>query len=780
MNKKFLPLLPSLSLILFSCTTPMNTSNTSSSSSDSNSSILQGTKEERILKSLQKEEGLSLLGTLKQTMENPSTGEKIDISDTLIHTYVSLSEWYSDEEGDTYSAMHYFDKDGYMIGYFIDEKNQLVEDPLLDENELPVIWNNSNPFLSLTTDDLIKMNEEEYTISLTGKDWAADASYILSGYSGIELESITLKVNDERALAFNLTYLPFDYLGYNVNLTIDYDIKNTREEAGIPTVKVYDTLPEHQALKEAFNKLKEGNYSLTYLEHDPSGKYKDLSNVLEVSLKDSFIYIEEHLRDGSSAAAGFMAYQDGIAEYYVYNKVPVGTSHPQDINLSSFFSGYTLAAEYYNPLGDGLYEIKPEGEDYLLLNSPAAPIENNLDYLVTGTYRFRINNDGTYDITYSFNDGILKSDVTIHIYDVGTTTPRYTCDDLLPYTPAPNWDEYNKDLAANLYPFMGGNNDVLPYPLVALPDVFEASYEVVDGKLTLYYDVLDKVDAHTVFDKYVEMLKSKGWVGNEDSVYTYSQAGWGTASFRIWVEQDEDFYNRIVLNFEYFTPDNPLYDYVEPLEFNPNATIESHVRMTTSCREIPAYNYYIEGDYLLEWEKDARRLVSNESSDYSLGEFETGKIERISVNDPETKYGYEFTRKGEDPTWSEGVIQISSTQVSYMNLTDTFSYYRWNLIAVDDGYTFLSYPAIDAFMATVLPGYDVNAEDLDSLFLLHFDEQKGVIALEGTSSLTANLPGLNVPLTVTHEFNVKISNVGTTVIEEKDAMLDLLAAQLSK
>lgn len=197
MNKKCLPLLPSLSLILFSCTTPMNTSNTSSSSSDSSSSILQGTKEERILKSLQKEEGLSLLGTLKQTMENPSTGEKIDINDTLIHTYVSLSEWYSDEEGDTYSAMHYFDKDGYMIGYFIDEKNQLVEDPLLDENELPVIWNNSNPFLSLTTDDLIKMNEEEYTISLTDKDWAADASYILSGYSGIELESITLKVNDE-------------------------------------------------------------------------------------------------------------------------------------------------------------------------------------------------------------------------------------------------------------------------------------------------------------------------------------------------------------------------------------------------------------------------------------------------------------------------------------------------------------------------------------------------------------------------------------------------------
>ena len=53
MNKKFLPLLPSLSLILFSCTTPVDTSNTSSSSSDSSSSILQGTKEERILKSLQ-------------------------------------------------------------------------------------------------------------------------------------------------------------------------------------------------------------------------------------------------------------------------------------------------------------------------------------------------------------------------------------------------------------------------------------------------------------------------------------------------------------------------------------------------------------------------------------------------------------------------------------------------------------------------------------------------------------------------------------------------------
>ena len=117
---------------------------------------------------------------------------------------------------------------------------------------------------------------------------------------------------------------------------------------------------------------------------------------------------------------------------------------------------------------------------------------------------------------------------------------------------------------------------------------------------------------------------------------------------------------------------------------------------------------------------------------------------------------------------------------SAKNLNDTLIYYRWNLIAVDDGYTFLSYPAIDAFMATVLPDYDVNAEDLDSLFLLHFDEQKGVITLEGTSSLTANLPGLNVPLTVTHEFNVKISNVGTTVIEEKDAMLDLLAAQLSK
>lgn len=743
-----------------------------SSESTSSSSTLPVSLEAKILSSLAPEDGLALKGVLKSSMTPVGGGTAMEIPDANIVGFVSDDEWYNDEEGDTYPAYHFFKgSEGNLVEHYIDEKNTVQEEPLEGQDEagnsydLP--WDRDNPFYQLETSDLEANGEGQYLISLEDDVTLGTAfGLVLAGYDSMTATSIDVYAEGEAATRIVLTFAPFTYMEtYEMNVSVDYQIV-TRQEAGIPSVEPYPTEPEHAALKEAFAKLKKGNYSLTYTEIDVDGKYNDLTYGLEVSLKDDWLFRKDHNRDGSEAQYGYMKSGDGIVPFQVNLGQAVALSRPSDIDLASFFLNYSLAAEYYVPEGNGTYHLRAEGEDFVSLNSPAWPVEEELDYLISGTYYFTINDDGTYDIAYRYTwPSIIECQVSIHVYDIGTTTPRYTEGKLIDYVPPKSYEEYDIDLASFLYPYLGGDFSLLPYIYDKREEVIEMSFATIEGQLMLYFDIIDAEDPSVTLAYFEQELIKLGYVAGENGTYSLHIAGFGTIALSAKVEAD-DFYNRFVLAFDKFLPESPLYDYLMSVASAPNGTATSHVRMDYVSKDAATGEeldgYYIVSDISQEWEDGVYHSILTDDSDR---EGVSGTAETLALDDASYR-SHTFAKEGDAWTY-EGVGDFS-TNVAHMNPSD-LGYYLWTLVPyLQEGtYTLLSIEAINTLFAIMFPGYDLDATLLQTPIELVYDEASQTMSFEATIVETATFEGLGTVETASYQLEGSLTLLGETSIEEK-------------
>lgn len=397
MRKRVFIIYPTI-MLLMGCNSSNTSSNSQSSQIDTKQNIIEKLKSD-----------LSLDIQLTKSKYNVNTHEQTDIEISNMKTYISSNEYWNYETKNdvVLNESHYFkNEDGKVIKkkISIDNKSIVEEEVLLYGQTIDYDLTYANPFNSLTVDNLIKTNNDDYEINLSEQD-KKYAHGVITLYQGT-IDSIFVNVNQNQ---LTLNYQAF-FDEFSQDIKISFEIKATlksKDDLNVKQIKIKQHIPEHDVLQEKINLLKKQSYAFTYVQSDPEGLISDKK--YDVIVNENLIYVKS-LKDGIIKEFGMIDFNDG---YYTFDVVkqddkiifqanaPLNKGYKVkdvlvDFKMSSELFDYNNGV-YTLETGLGLY-------DYLESFLPNQCIVSNADSVDENSFKMTLNdNKMQIDYTYSFN-----------------------------------------------------------------------------------------------------------------------------------------------------------------------------------------------------------------------------------------------------------------------------------------------------------------------------------------------------------------------------------------
>ena len=768
---------------LVSCTDPVVSSTTSTGGDETSSTTSTGGDETssttsnppaptplsaaEALEALQGELAYTAIGHVESLYEDGTLDEDYSY-DTDVEGYLGVDEWYSSEynptTGETY-VMHFFKNSEGMA-----ERRQLFYDntvmtvPVEDYEGNPIPFTDyENPFLGVTVDQL-EGTDGHYVINL---DDEAAAVFALSlwGYGDILLKTITVDCDTEGLVKVTADSGMFiDAYGYNARMWLEMTI-TTKDALGIPSGVPYPTLDGHAELAEAFAALAKGNYTFTYVDHDPTGEYPDVS--YKVVQGDDIITVEPIATETLDVPYAYVETEAGVASCLIEDGKLVSQEEPNEgTTFADIIATFAMAPELYKPEGDGRYTLQPEGATYVFLNDPSLVLGgDNLTFLDVDTYEFIINGDGTYTIKWDYTIDLfgftMTDEVTIEITDVGTSVPAYTMDDYVEYVAPTTWEEaLDAETYEGLSSQLGDDPSILPFFPSSMYNGNNLYASYFNGtRIELNLEDISE-DGQAELAAYVALLEEAGWSTTNGETYTHPLGEGKSAEILVWV----DTYYGVSLIIEVSDPvnNNVMTQLLTSLATDLNSTVVKTINWT---------DYAIDEQTGLATETVLATGTVTQTNKWGDGTFASINTEENALEDfvmEETADGLVTYSKNADT----GAWEASEPDSYYDEISQVV--YGWSdldyvgaLTMGDETGTYIDGSVDQDFAQSwILTFFDgwFSADEITVPFVIHYDDVAGTLEMSMTLTTETTTDDGEAASRVS-VYTLEVSDIGTTVVD---------------
>lgn len=515
MNKKSFLSILFLSLLIVGCNgNPSNTSSIDSNTSNNSISTSDPLSVDltKVFNELTSDE-LALEATLLyQEFKNIDDITAEYEMETIITSYISSNEYYISEVDETsvYFEEHYFKSDeGYLLYKELLKDNTVEE--VVDESskfdELVV-----NPFKTLDVSDL-EVKDNRIIVNFN-TDFEV-LSYLITGYE-FEIENIYLDVDSDGDLTNIVIETTYDdsYLtSYGVYVKNTYNAKiMSRGEIVIPTLEPKEMTPELEKLQQAFEQLKNNNYTIDYHDVDFDGENDVIINALVTEKAVLITYNEEE--------RGYLEDENGVAPFKVdkTNGVKLlGQKVPQkgETLKNDYLATFDYSAAVFEYLGENRYFLPAKTSFYRDASNllPDVVIGDNAELVVAGALFITLGeNTITFDYMWEIPNFNYGGTTKVIVSDIGSTVFPYDVDTTYVEKEPSTWRELDETLADKLHTLIEDENNL---PFFKPSDDIETNYNEEGKNLTITYKSIEKETLATTLQQYIQLLKDKGYVYKE-------------------------------------------------------------------------------------------------------------------------------------------------------------------------------------------------------------------------------------------------------------------------
>lgn len=751
MKTKFSIVTVGLLLLLTSCNNSDLTNSQSTTSNQTTTTTTTTTENEVIkiedlFKELTKDDGLYLTGLQDDNNNGTQIKRKVNL-------FFSNDEFYSEIDG--LEAIHLFpNEENIACEKILNISNTFNYEPVLDFNDEEIPFSNyQNPFLTYTS-DLFNLENNSYVYNVGENDQLKVGERFL-GYINYPVYKIELSLNNN---SLNDIKLYSKDSNFSSLTTLKL---SSSSEVIVPEVTTRPETSESKALKEVFEKFKALNYTASYTDTSSdgtitNGKMIVTSDVATLQYnKDNKDYTIGEIQSDENTITTFSLLEDG--------KIHGITAGQTGLTmLQVLATDYPIAPEFYT-YKDGVYTPEDVALPYLYRNSPVFYLEFTLgDHLAAdpnNSYKLKINDDGTYTITYSYdyydyvNLKQQKGDIKINITNVGTTTSPYTLNDYVPYTLPLSWSEVMDESSYSEFEtLMGGDTSILPYPSNIGVKNITATFYYGMGYLNFYNE--ENYTLEGILSSYELLLENAGWSkGSYDEYYgqTYIyKTSTHEISFVIGISMFGDsielgsFTCKIASPFHNFLRDN--------FAISNNATASTTINIVsknTNNEEIS--NETI--NYKRLWQDNYRyeELSKNNTTNKQILYYDEALWSVTAYNFIDGNYVSSDTTLYNIPSLSD-LCNGYTDYVSEIKINDDKTYYY----EVSEYNTSVGVE----YLLSALIGGEFTSSNLTSNVIFNFNEETKSF----TINMTAKIEEENGVKEIT--LNSIVSDVGTTVIDD--------------
>ena len=288
---------------------------------------------------------------------NPEDGLAFSLSLTVVNPYDQSNNIYSEikgyeGEGETYleengALTHHYheNEEGNAVVPTLTKDNEVIEVEVMTIDQDTLEYVNvpyadlvDNPFKELELSD-IDESETGFAIELSDED-GLRYGYFLTGYEDIEVDKLTIEVENGEIGQIKGECADIGTALEQNLLFPEFTMSLIAKEEAVNEPTPYPEMEEQQAIAEAFEKLKQGNYTANLIDVDSTGYYADVHGTLEVSEGLVYATYSQGIEDNEDN--GYIVTKEGyIAPYLEQDGGIVGTAREQEGTLQDI-----LVADY--------------------------------------------------------------------------------------------------------------------------------------------------------------------------------------------------------------------------------------------------------------------------------------------------------------------------------------------------------------------------------------------------------------------------------------------------
>ena len=743
---------------LLSCAPGASTSTDSNTQGGSSEGSSSGSQEatlsaQDVLNALNPEDGLAF--SLSLTVVNPYDQSNNIYSE--IKGYEGEGETYLEENGAL--THHYHENgEGNAVVPTLTKDNEVVEVEVMTIDQDTLEYVNvpyadlvDNPFKELELSD-IDESETGFAIELSDED-GLRYGYFLTGYEDIEVDKLTIEVENGEIGQIKGECADIGTALEQNLLFPEFTMSLIAKEEAVNEPTPYPEREEQQAIAEAFEKLKQGNYTANLIDVDSTGYYADVHGTLEVSEGLVYATYSQGIEDNEDN--GYIVTKEGyIAPYLEQDGGIVGTAREQEGTLQDILvADYSIDPALFIPQDENTFVLASEVTDYAYLANPAYYIDLSYDIVTPGTFTFEIGADG-YSISYDYYyadvmGNYFDGSVSIKITEIGTTEPAYTLDDFTPYVAPGNFEELG--VAEALSPWLNGDVSALPYPSEEMGAGLVETQETSEY-FGIYATPLGETDEDltALIEAYKAALEAAGWVyaGLDFWGIPYYTLAIGDAMASVSIGSN---YGALSISVNPPSMNNELTKlFTDVLIPNPNSTIEMVITEST----FSGFN------------TPEQALESSSTIEYSIryGE-ENAFVKAKDGNiDEEIYYIYDEAEdrlnmyKLVDGEYVYDDFRFGDMKSAIFTWSDMTAH-TGNIEEGEGGEYIISGDTLSRMIFVLRRGEeDIDASDFDSA-IATYDEGKGEVIITATKE-----SALSGGLTKLMTLSITISDIGTTEV----------------
>lgn len=763
--KRKVILLSLLSLLLVGCTETNSIPNGSTPSTPSSNTASRPSIQ-HFLDVLTSEDGLAFAGTL--TIDNGTESQV-----TNLQGFFSDDEYYLNDEAYG-SAEHYYrgtgEYEGKLVGKDLLPDNTLDEFVYINELEQPIDFSEyTNPLAKLQPSNF-KAEDNLYK-AVIPTNLRTTFGLVFTGYSNLTFDEFSFLYDDT-----NITSLSLNGEVGTTTFELVFTL-STKEKINVPVIEVRPHEAAHDLLQEAFDKLALGNYTITYVDVDPTGEYPTMN--YQVKVDDNALYMKNLGGGSDEVPTGYVQLESGLVPVKFNDETHVakGTALPDSSRkLTDLKSKFDIAPE--------LFTIDKDGKTFRV--TPGLGMDNYYDMFFVdkildgsnfqlsdfSTYSFTVNDNDTYTVKYSYEILGYSGDVTITVSNVGTTDVGYTESDYEEKDPDQNsWADLNVEGLDAYLTSKVGSPDNLPYPNsiegLRVDDIDDPALLEYYNTINISYDSSVYADLATAMAKYEEALVAAGWVNigtteYKDEIYTLTTK---SAVYKITLYATTASYFQI--NFydpEAVSTANPLSEFISAnfsKSINASFTTEQDIETYQASEEDITANTH---GNLINAQHTTTKAMFTDTEMYSeITDLSATEISYVKEED-----GTITTYNKEDGTWDQGTIAMGTIKEVYYTVADLINTANYIIPVRDNIYTIEENTAIDAFVNFFFglrfsnyTGAEVELTFDESTNVLTFDLYfEGYFKGESEGSYVYRI----------YDLSATLNNVGTTVITDKPSL----------
>lgn len=701
---------------------------------------------------------------------NPEEGLAFSLSLTVVNPYNQNNNIYSeikgyDGEGETYleengALNHHYheNEEGNAVVPTLTKENEVIEVEVMtiDQDTLeyvnvPYADLSDNPFKELELSDIAE-SETGFSVEI-GEEDGLRFGYFLTGYEDIDVDRLAIEVENGQIGQISGECAEIGSALEQNLLFPEFTMSLIAKDEAVKEPTPYPELEEQQAITEAFEKLKQGNYTASLIDVDSTGYYADIHGTLEVT--EGLVYATYSHGIEDNEDNGYIVTKEGyIAPYLEQDGGIVGVAREQEGTLQDILvADYSIDPALFVPKDENTFVLASEVTDYAYLANPAYYIDLSYDIVTPGTFTFEIGEDG-YSISYDYYYADVMGNyfdgyVSIKITDIGTTEPSYTIDDFTPYVAPESFEELG--VAEALSPWLNGDVSALPYPSEDM-GVGLVETQETNEYFGIYATPLGETeeDLTALIEAYKAALEAAGWVyaGLDFWGLPHYTLTIGDAVASVSIGSN---YGALSISVNPLSQNNELTKlFTDVLIPNPNSTVEMTITEST-------YSGYGTPEQALE---------SSSTIEYSIRYGEENAFVKAKDGDIDEEIYYIYDEAEDrlnlyklvDGEYVYDDFRFGDMKDAIFTWSDMTGH-TGNIEEGEGGEYLISGDTLSRMMFVLRRGEEgIDASDFDSATAT-YDEEKGEVSISATKE--SELSG---GLTKVMTLSIAISDIGTTEV----------------